>query len=119
VDANADVGSYSYGARPHAVTSAGGVTYSYDANGSQESGDGRTIGYGVFNKPVSITRGSRSVQIHYGPNRERYRRIDDLGQSSETLWCAHKLCHPGSQRADAAIVVTDESNIDVLKAVGN
>jgi len=84
VDANADVGSYSYGARPHAVTNAGGVSYTYDANGSQVSGDGRSIGYGVFNKPVSITRGARTVQIHYGPNRERYRRIDDLGQTSET-----------------------------------
>ena len=43
-----DVGSYSYGAGtagPHAVTSAGGQSYSYDANGNNISGDGRSISY--------------------------------------------------------------------------
>ena len=80
-----DVGAYTYGsgAGPHAVTSAGGQTYVYDANGNQVSGDGRTIGYTVFNKPNDITRGARDVDVAYGPNRNRYMRVDNEGQSSE------------------------------------
>ena len=80
-----DVGAYTYGsgAGPHAVTSAGGQTYVYDANGNQVSGDGRTIGYTVFNKPNDITRGARDVDVAYGPNRNRYARVDNEGQSSE------------------------------------
>ncbi|MEZ5558136.1 MAG: RHS repeat-associated core domain-containing protein [Pseudomonadales bacterium] len=84
VDGNADVGTYAYGTRPHAVIAAGSASYTYDANGSMISGDGRSIAYSVFNKPTSIIRGSSTVTLHYGPNRDRYRRIDDVGESSET-----------------------------------
>lgn len=41
-----DVGNYQYGANgadPHAVTSAGGASYAYDANGNQIRGDNRTL----------------------------------------------------------------------------
>ena len=39
-----DVGSYTYGAKPHAVTSAGGVSDAYDANGNEtHDGTGRTF----------------------------------------------------------------------------
>ncbi|MEQ8485099.1 MAG: hypothetical protein RIB46_12120, partial [Pseudomonadales bacterium] len=41
-------------------------------------------GYGVFNKPTLITRGTRTVHLYYGPNRQRYRRVDDSGQSIQT-----------------------------------
>ena len=83
-DTNANVGSYSYGSRPHAVTSAGSTNYVYDANGSMISGDGRSIAYTVHNKPTSIVRGSSTVNVYYGPNRNRYKRIDNLNQSSES-----------------------------------
>ena len=89
-DANADVGSYGYGTRPHALTGAGNTSYDYDANGSMISGGGRSIAYTVFNKPSTITQSAigqddRKVLIHYGPNRDRYRRIDRIEQSDGTL----------------------------------
>ncbi|MEX0941675.1 MAG: RHS repeat domain-containing protein [Pseudomonadales bacterium] len=40
--------TYHYGSstvRPHAVTSVGGISYSYDANGNMIGGDGRSISY--------------------------------------------------------------------------
>jgi len=75
-----DVGHYLYnGAQPHAVSSADGVSYSYDANGNQTSGDGRTITYTVFDKPDSITKGSNEVTFAYGVGNSRYQREDFEG----------------------------------------
>jgi len=68
-----DVGSYNYGssAGPHAVTSAGGVSYSYDANGNNTSGDGRTISHFTFDKPLSIAKGGHATSFAYPPDRNR------------------------------------------------
>jgi len=79
-----DVGSYSYATRPHAVTSAGGVSYGYDLNGSMISGDGRTLSYTAFNKPDYLAKGSSHITIAYGPNRNRYQRIDSVSGSVTT-----------------------------------
>lgn len=49
-----DVGAYTYG-RPHGVTQAGGNTYTYDANGNQITGAGRTLGWTSYNLPNLIT----------------------------------------------------------------
>ena len=81
-----DVGNYSYGAGnagPHAVTSAGGATYSYDANGNNTSGDGRSISYSTFDKPLSISKGGHTTEFEYGPDRSRYKRID-IGNNNQT-----------------------------------
>jgi|LQYC01.1.fsa_nt_gi hypothetical protein len=51
---NSQVGDYTYGTQPHAVTAAGSNTYSYDENGNMLSGSGRTLTYDHENMPVSI-----------------------------------------------------------------
>ena len=54
-----DVGDYRYGqngAGPHAVTTAGDIIYTYDENGNQISGNGRTLTYTSFNKPLTISK---------------------------------------------------------------
>ena len=79
--------SYVYGsasraignAGPHAVrqvTKPGGVvvTFSYDANGNQIQGDGRTISYTYANLPESIN-GNESI-FRYGPNNRRFYQRD-------------------------------------------
>src|SRR6266852_2628443 len=61
-----DVGAYTYplagSARPHVVTSisSGNIntTFTYDPNGNQISGLGRSISYTSYNKPSSITQGT-------------------------------------------------------------
>lgn len=78
------VGSYTYGSltvRPHAVTAAGGQTYTYDANGNQTAGDGRTISYTTADQASVITKGSHRVEFSYGSDRERYKRIDKLNSA--------------------------------------
>jgi len=101
-----DVGNYSYGAGsagPHAVTSAGGQTYVYDANGNNTSGDGRTISYTSFDKPDEIIKGSHKVEFEYGPDRSRYRRTDtnsSNGRVTDTLYIGsvEKITNPDGSK---------------------
>jgi len=47
-------GSYTYGARPHAVTAVGSTSYSYDANGNMISRGGTAITWDAENRPTVI-----------------------------------------------------------------
>ena len=87
----AGVGSYSYGANgagPHAVTSAGGNTYNYDANGNMTSDSlGRTITYSPFDKAVRIEKSvDEWVSFAYGTDRRRYQRVDSTASGTTTTW---------------------------------
>jgi RHS repeat-associated protein len=53
---NSQVGTYTYGAKPHAVIQAGTNTYQYDANGNMTQRPNQTITYDYDNRPVSINR---------------------------------------------------------------
>ncbi|WP_444924850.1 FG-GAP-like repeat-containing protein [Microbulbifer sp. DLAB2-AF] len=80
------VGSYEYnGPRPHAVTKAGNTSYQYDKNGNM-SGDSssRTLDYTVFDKPSLITKGNHDTRFYYGPDRNRFKRVDDNGKGTVT-----------------------------------
>ena len=74
------VDDYGYGANagPHAVTVAGGVSYTYDANGNQTGGAGRSLEYNSFDKPTTITKGDHTTTFDYGPSRGRYKRTDQV-----------------------------------------
>ncbi len=86
ITARSDVGTYTYNitdscgtAGPHAVKAIAGAknaTYCYDLNGDMVSGDGRTITWSAFGKPTEIVRGVRTIQLAYGPDRSRFRRVD-------------------------------------------
>lgn len=88
IHTKSDVGTYSYASgRPHAVASAGGKSYQYDANGNMISGDGRALQYTVFDKVSQITKGGRTTHFYYDGNRSRYKRIDnDTGNQTTTLY---------------------------------
>ena len=73
-----DVDDYLYGqngAGPHAVTTAGGITYTYDANGNQISGNGRTLTYTSFNKPLTISKGNAYNTYDYDVDHQRIQKI--------------------------------------------
>jgi RHS repeat-associated protein len=68
-------GTFKYGENghgPHALTSAGGISYGYDDNGNMtERGSDRFV-YNAFNKPTSITAGGKTSYFRYSPERGRY-----------------------------------------------
>ena len=101
-----DVGAYSYGAGtagPHALTGItfnddSSTTFTYDANGNQLSGDGRTLTYTLFNKVKQIVKGSHTTTFAYGPERTRTKRTDTVtGGTATTLYLGtvEKIIQPG------------------------
>lgn len=83
------VGTYRYGSEctgmrgPHAVcqitagtVGAKNASYQYDANGNMTSGDGRSLVWGSFDKPVRIVAGATTSDFRYGPEREPLQRDD-------------------------------------------
>ncbi|MDF1642708.1 MAG: SpvB/TcaC N-terminal domain-containing protein [Pseudomonadales bacterium] len=83
-----DVGTYQYGANgagPHAVTSAGGDSgFTYDANGNQTSGKGRTLQYSSFDKLTSVTQNGHATTFNYGTGHSRYKRVDTDSSNNVT-----------------------------------
>jgi hypothetical protein len=73
-----DVGAYTYplagSALPHAVSAVNGTinsTFSYDPNGNQTAGLGRSISYTSYNQPASITQGASTENFAYDMNHQR------------------------------------------------
>ncbi|CAA0099218.1 tRNA3(Ser)-specific nuclease WapA [Halioglobus japonicus] len=76
---------YGDGAGPHAVTSIGGSSYTYNAKGEMTTGGGRTeIKYTVYGKPTFAEKGAYSTLIAYGSNKTRVQRVDDGPSGTET-----------------------------------
>src|SRR6266581_6753112 len=75
-----DVGSYVYtGGKPHAVTQAGPNGYTYDANGNQLTGPGRSVAYASFNKPSSITKDGLATAFTYDAGFNRVKKSNVNG----------------------------------------
>jgi len=82
-----DVGNYSYAPpgspRPHAVTSTSGgsisTTFTYDPNGNQTAGLGRSIVYTSYNKPASITQGTRTISFQDDTEHQRFKQVTPEG----------------------------------------
>ncbi|WP_315770063.1 MULTISPECIES: RHS repeat-associated core domain-containing protein [unclassified Bradyrhizobium] len=81
-----DVGTYSYPAagrpRPHAVSGVSGTisaSFSYDANGNQTAGLGRSIVYTSYNKPASITQGTRTISFVDDTDHQRIKQVTPEG----------------------------------------
>jgi RHS repeat-associated protein len=81
-----DVGILSYDdpAHPHAVTSAGGDSFTYNAVGNQITRPGGvTVSYTPFDLPRSITQGASSVTFGYDGDEQRIRKTTP---DEETLY---------------------------------
>ncbi len=75
-----DISRTTDNAGPNAVISVnkntgGTATYQYDLNGNMTSGDGKTLTYNAFNKPLTITKGSITSTFSYGADQMRYKQV--------------------------------------------
>ncbi len=73
--------------------SGGTAVYEYDNNGNMESGDGRTITYNEFNKPLTIEKGTIKSTFSYGADLMRYKQVKEglPGGVTETTYYVDKL----------------------------
>ncbi len=71
--------TYNYGTKPHAVTSVGTATYTYDANGNMTSrgSNGQTIVWNVENMPVAIGDGSGTSTFVYDGDGSRVLKTEN------------------------------------------
>ncbi|WP_276576603.1 RHS repeat-associated core domain-containing protein, partial [Bradyrhizobium sp. 21] len=82
-----DVGTYNYPtagqALPHAVSSVTNglisTTFTYDLNGNQTSGLNRTIAWTSYNKPASITQGTRTIGFVDDTEHQRVKQVTPEG----------------------------------------
>jgi RHS repeat-associated protein len=85
-----DIGAYSYPAsgpnsvRPHAVSSAGSASYSYDNNGNMTSRPGTTMAWNVDNSVKYIAQGSIRSDFWYGGDGQRIKQVAAFATGSET-----------------------------------
>ncbi len=80
--------SYSYNSgNPYRLASTNlAGSYGYDANGNITSGDGRSITYSAFDKPIRMTKDGNVVDITYGSDQMRIKRVDN--NSTTTVYVA-------------------------------
>ena len=104
-----DVGTYTYAPpgspHPHAVLAVNGntlsSTFTYDPDGNQTSGLGRTITWTSYNKPATITQGAHSASFLHDFDHQRFKQVSSDGT---TLYIAAfgvvaELVAPGTQGA--------------------
>ncbi len=77
---------YGYDAqRRHAVVTAGGQSYRYDANGNMTSRNGAAIAWTSDGLPRSIAHtNGNSSQFSYGPEGNRWKQVAKYGSATET-----------------------------------
>jgi RHS repeat-associated protein len=72
ITSTTELGAYTYGtAHPHAVLTANGQTYTYDADGNMLSGKGRTMVWDAMNRLLSASRAGATSEYTYGSGEER------------------------------------------------
>jgi RHS repeat-associated protein len=93
-----DVGAYTYTAsgvgvvRPHAVQTARGTNFAYDANGNLASTSGavvRTHVWSSFDLPLSMGMSGRSMAWVYGTDRQRVQNTITDGSVTRTIHYLH------------------------------
>ncbi len=77
---------YTYHAtRKHAVVTAAGRNFVYDANGNMTKRDGAAIGWTSDNLPASIAHSNgNNSQFSYGPGGKRWKQVAKHGSTTET-----------------------------------
>lgn len=82
-----DVGNYLYSSsRLHAVTAAGGNSYSYDANGNLQAKNGAAVTWTASNKPRTISNGTYTSTFDYTADDQYWRQIATHSNGTETSY---------------------------------
>jgi RHS repeat-associated protein len=100
--------SYADPNHPHAVTSAGATTYTYDANGNVSTRGSLAFHWSSFNLPTSLQANvggtNYSSAFSYGPEHERYQQNATYSNGTENTSYAGKLFEKVSGSAMGTLI---------------
>ena len=68
--------SYTYGAKPHAVTSVGSANYTYDNNGNMLTRGSANITWDAENRPLTITTANGTTTFAYDGDGNRVMKTE-------------------------------------------
>lgn len=68
--------SYTYGTKPHAVTTVGSTSYAYDANGNMTTRGSQTLTWDVENRVVGVTGGGVTMSAVYDGDGSRVKKTE-------------------------------------------
>jgi RHS repeat-associated protein len=109
-----DAGTYTYPApgqpQPNAVLSISGstisTTFTYDPNGNQTAGLGRIITYTSYNKPATITQGTRTISFGHDPEHQRFKQVTPEGTTFYfSAFGIYVECQSGANRWNEYLIV--------------
>ena len=69
--------NYGYGSQPHAVTSVGSMSYSYDANGNMVTRGSQSLAWDANNRPISITTNGTTAYYVYDGDGNRVMQTEN------------------------------------------
>lgn len=81
----------------------GSSAFTYDKNGNQTAGDGRSLVYTSFNMPKTITKGSTTSNYSYGSGRERILKVSSNATKTTTIRYLGKAYEQVSTSSDSVI----------------
>jgi hypothetical protein len=69
--------AYTYGSKPHAVTSVGSMTYSYDANGNMITRGEQTLTWDAENRLIAVSGNGTTAFFIYDGDGNRVKKIEN------------------------------------------
>lgn len=120
IHSKSDVGTYTYSsAHPHAVASISGTvnsTFSYDANGNQLTGNGKTYTWSPFNRPLTISGNGATSTFAYAPDHTRYQQATQSGTTTNYVGPWFRIVSDGTTTEYKHRLIANGQVIGVLVA---
>jgi RHS repeat-associated protein len=95
--ANSQVGTYTYGSKPHAVTQITPI------NNSVISANQCEVTYNFFNQPTQIIEGAYQLDLYYGANQQRHKAVKKYGTIEDTCYYISKYFEVKKNAAGACL----------------
>ncbi len=114
IEYKSDVGTYTYGSQPNAVTDIDGLRYRYDTLGRQIERPGWTIGWNSIHKPKWMTSDNGDhIEFLYDSAGNRVRQITSDGVQTTTIGAFTEVDSSTGTDISIAVVAEGVSVADV------
>ncbi len=116
-----DVGVMTYGVAsgPHAVTTAGGYNYSYDANGNQTSGKNKTLEYDTENRIIKVIQAGAVTDFVYDGDGGRVKQATPSSSTTYIGSLFEKQAPNGAAETTVKYIFAGSNKVCSVESTGN